>query len=731
MGCNCGKPKCDGQCGCKSPAVLQINNPPEYITFHKVSIPAAMGDSTTNPPKIGAYRNALVYYEADHTSWMYSTDGIPTKLTNGLTNYEDAINLPQINGHTLLGNQSSSDLGLQGELTAGSNIQIDNNVISATDTTYTAGNGIELDGTEIKAKIGDGLEFDSNGEIDIADIEQYAHFFDTVADMKQAENLIDGSFARTLGYHAKNDDGGGLYKIRSITNDDVVDEGSIIALNDADLVAELIFDEEINVKQFGARGDNSSDDYAIIQHCIDDFPQRTIYFPNGKYGISQTLVIKSGNTEQVNFRLSEDATIFALNDVSSIIEIGKVGGNYDRYVQGNIVKIEGGYIDAGRATHSGIYIYAYRQFTTITNININHVNTVGIYVERGTGSHTSADVIIRDVIINGNGSGGYSIGIVLVAYDNKINNVRINDCSVGIDEMGGSFYDNVHVLGGWPNNTISKESYEKTVGFRFRGNGISKLNLCYADTLGKGFQFNTNMTIYIQNSMAYWYLTNVEYDTRCFQLTNSNSEFRLYLDNFEVTMPTLSGDGHNVVLDLLSLDNGTRNNIGASSRFHFSNIRVSQRSRLTYKDDYIFCRAFYGDRDITINEPNAVTMTVDKYYPIAKLGGTSFYDIRLDMGTDQSINLKFYNDNSSTMTVTNLVNNAHTNAFSVAVCNMTWEFGCRRSFLCIKSTSSGCSLNPKISCANGWNNQIFTCNQFNENVPLDNPTVVSEASFNP
>lgn len=82
MGCKeCGKPKCDGECGCKSPKVLQINNPAEYITFHKVSIPAAMGDSTTNPPKIGAYRNALVYYEADHTSWMYSTDGIPTLVT--------------------------------------------------------------------------------------------------------------------------------------------------------------------------------------------------------------------------------------------------------------------------------------------------------------------------------------------------------------------------------------------------------------------------------------------------------------------------------------------------------------------------------------------------------------------------------------------------------------------------------------------------------------------------
>lgn len=82
MGCKeCGKPKCNGKCGCKSPKVLQINNPAEYITFHKVSIPAAMGDSTTNPPAVGKYKNVLLYYEADQTSWLYSTDGIPTLVT--------------------------------------------------------------------------------------------------------------------------------------------------------------------------------------------------------------------------------------------------------------------------------------------------------------------------------------------------------------------------------------------------------------------------------------------------------------------------------------------------------------------------------------------------------------------------------------------------------------------------------------------------------------------------
>lgn len=135
MSCNCGKPKCNGKCGI-SPAVLQINNPDECTLFHKVTVPASMGDSKTNPPKNGDYKNVLLYFEADKTSWLFSSDGIPTQLVSGMTNYEDAQNLPSINNHTLMGNMSGSDLDLQDKLTAGDNIQITGTTISATDTTY-------------------------------------------------------------------------------------------------------------------------------------------------------------------------------------------------------------------------------------------------------------------------------------------------------------------------------------------------------------------------------------------------------------------------------------------------------------------------------------------------------------------------------------------------------------------------------------------------------------------
>lgn len=111
MSCNCNKPKCDGKCGI-SPSVLQINNPGDCTLFHRVEVPASMGDSKTNPPKNGDYRNVLLYYVADGTSWFFSSDGVPQKLVSGFTDYDDAINLPQINGHTLIRNKTSEELGL-------------------------------------------------------------------------------------------------------------------------------------------------------------------------------------------------------------------------------------------------------------------------------------------------------------------------------------------------------------------------------------------------------------------------------------------------------------------------------------------------------------------------------------------------------------------------------------------------------------------------------------------
>lgn len=228
--------KCSSCGGAKYPcknkdftkAVIEIDNPEQITLMRKVVIPASMGDDTTVPPVVGKYHNVLLYYEANSKSYLYSSDGIPTQLVNGVTDYEQAVNLPQINGNTLIGDKTATQLGLQDKLTAG-----------------------------------DGIEIDGDNTISISDIEQYAHFFDTVADMKAATNLVAGDYAKTLGYYSKNDGGGALYKITS------TEPSTYYELLNSSSYAELVDTGDIVPEMFGAYGDGTHDDTTAIQSAID------------------------------------------------------------------------------------------------------------------------------------------------------------------------------------------------------------------------------------------------------------------------------------------------------------------------------------------------------------------------------------------------------------------------------------------------------------------------------
>ena len=114
MPCDCNKPKDDGKCGV-SPAVMQVNNN-NCTLFHRVDVPVAMGDEKVNPPKIGTYKNVLLYYEASGNSYLYSSDGIPTKLTGVVSDYEVLLNKPWINGVELIGHKTLADLGITGAI---------------------------------------------------------------------------------------------------------------------------------------------------------------------------------------------------------------------------------------------------------------------------------------------------------------------------------------------------------------------------------------------------------------------------------------------------------------------------------------------------------------------------------------------------------------------------------------------------------------------------------------
>ena len=140
--------------------------------------------------------------------------------------------------------------------------------------------------------------------------------FNTVNEMKNSTNLIANSKVRTLGFHKLNDKGGASYYIREVTNQDSVDEMFLIAINNSNLVAELIIDSSgLNVLQLGAVGDKSTDNYNVFNKAINyllnqtgtnsfaynnNNTLKTLLIPNGKYYISQQITINDINENGLN-----------------------------------------------------------------------------------------------------------------------------------------------------------------------------------------------------------------------------------------------------------------------------------------------------------------------------------------------------------------------------------------------------------------------------------------------
>lgn len=206
---------------------------------------------------------------------------------------------------------------------------------------------------EINNKLDDMVEAGTLQEI-IADyLNSKAVFgYDNVASMKTSTNLINGSYARTLGYYNKNDGGSALYKIRTITNDDIVNEMDIIALDDNTLIAELI-DDVNNVLCYGVSltdANSNNDDiiyYVLNKHkyayCKSpitlhttleiDIPYSKFVFNNITYDGNDTgIILNHQNIELIGQRLE--------STVKSALRLGKDKITANCNININIIKGE-------------------------------------------------------------------------------------------------------------------------------------------------------------------------------------------------------------------------------------------------------------------------------------------------------------------------------------------------------------------------------------------------------
>ena len=80
---SCGKPKCNcGKDTCSTGAAVVIKNATEYVNFRKVLVPASVRSDETDPPKPGEFCNVLLVFEVTGNAYMYSSDGVPTQITD-------------------------------------------------------------------------------------------------------------------------------------------------------------------------------------------------------------------------------------------------------------------------------------------------------------------------------------------------------------------------------------------------------------------------------------------------------------------------------------------------------------------------------------------------------------------------------------------------------------------------------------------------------------------------
>ena len=237
--------------------------------------------------------------------------------------------------------------------------------------------------------------------------------FDNVESMKQATNLINGSYAKTLGYYNKNDGGESLYKIRNITNDDVVDESFIIALSNNELIAELVYYDEVNILSLGAKNDGIYDNKNIIDNAINKLVNGgKIIFPKGNYATSGTHIIDSNNKLEITgsgkyttkFTLLENANyLFWCKNMNDHLLVPIKFSNFSIYDIDNsttkkafILSDRWGYkLDNIIAYFKGTFCEFYNNIAwtegaVITNVDLRGCK-IGFTCNRNTESETATD----------------------------------------------------------------------------------------------------------------------------------------------------------------------------------------------------------------------------------------------------------------------------------------------------------------------------------------------------
>lgn len=243
--------------------------------------------------------------------------------------------------------------------------------------------------------------------------------------------------------------------------------------------------------------DGKTDVADEIQSIIDANPNRTIYFPDGIYLISKSILTPADPRKSVDLQLSNYAVIRAADNWSgdALIRLGGKDAANDTHTPGSNYSLTGGVLDAGGLTN-GVSIDSGRE-TAIRNVSIKNA-VVGITVKYGANSGSS-DADVSNVNIIGTGSTD-SVGIYVEGFDNTFTNIRIGNVFTGVHlKSSANSLRNIHPL-----YYSDYTDYENSCGFLDEG-GNNIYDFCYSDQFCIGFRTVNGISSIYDNCFCFWY----------------------------------------------------------------------------------------------------------------------------------------------------------------------------------------------------------------------------------
>lgn len=375
---------------------------PPFVTFVASAVPMV-------------FDNSMSYYEALCALWKWLQDDVINVINNNATVTEEYIRLTE-------------------ELKE----FVEN---------YFANLDVQ---EEINNKLDQMAEDGTLADIITAYLNQIALFtYDTVADMKSATNLIDGSYAKTLGYYAIGDGGSAVYYI---SDSGTADEHSVIAIGST-LYANLVPTGTLYPEMFGAYGDDSHDDYAAIQACFDYAKDAhfKVEFNQKTYRVSQTLKCYTECIYDGNNALLKGTADLPVIATAKYFDENNSGFN----VTIKNFRIQG---DTSNTNNDGIIICGW--YDTIENINVSNVGGHGIVVTSYTnnGNEITGSTLVEGRIKD---CKFYSVNSSKYPFYQHCNTIHItdwritnsifasNNCTefMHFDRIAGWFLDDVQCYG--------------------------------------------------------------------------------------------------------------------------------------------------------------------------------------------------------------------------------------------------------------------------------------------